>query len=299
MTIHVVLLNWNQGEPVRTLVQRLLSWTSLPLQPWIVDNASTDQASRLLPSDFPQVNHFRNEFNLGYAGGINTALTAIKEVAEPNDLILLLNNDIQIVEETLTVLQDCLAQHPDAGMIGPVLLEGSSENPGKSWGGRNIGDHIYTRISKPPSFIPEDGCIPVDYVPGTILLFRKSLLDLIGLLDEDFFFSGEIADYALRARKAGQICLVCTGVEVAHHAHDEHGHRGTLYLYYSLRNRFLYIRKHAANHKWLFIKWSVLGLGMAARQLLGGNLSGIRAVMLALTDGWRNKFGNRNELFTR
>lgn len=300
MTIHVVLLNWNQGKPVRVLLQGLLSWTSLPVRPWIVDNASTDPSSRMLPSDFPQANHLRNELNLGYAGGINTALTAIREAAGPDDLVLLLNNDIRIDEKTVVMLCDGLARHPHAGMIGPVLSEGSSDNPRKSWGGRNMGDHLYTRISTPPSSIPADGCISVDYVPGTVLLFRASLIDRVGLLDEDYFFSGEIADYAARAKAAGFGCLICTLAEAEHHAHDEYALRSSLYLYYSLRNRFLYVRKHQPlRYKHACMKWTGIGFAMVIKQLLSGRVNGARAVYLAIRDGRHGVVGNRNEYFVR
>jgi len=298
MTIHVVLLNWNQGDAVRTMLQRIQSWTGLSLRIWVVDNASTDQSGSTLSAAFPDARILFNPENRGYAGGINTALREIQPVAEADDLILLINNDVQIEPACVISLVDGLRQNPDAGMIGPVLLEGRPEQPRRSWGGRDIGRYVHTRISTPPGSPDNNEFISVDYVPGTVLLFRTALLDRIGLLDEDYFFSGEIADYAARVRKAGLLCLVCRQAEANHLAHDEQQLRGTLYLYYSLRNRFLYIRKHQlSGYKCRFMKWTCIGLAMAAKNLLTGRFAASRAVGFALTDGWSGRFGNRNERF--
>ena len=72
-----------------------------------------------------------------------------------------------------------------------------------------------------------------------------SVFEQIGLLDEEFFFSGEIADFCKRARNGGHRVCVDLEVEARHDASDTpQTRRETLYVYYSLRNRFLYAKKH-------------------------------------------------------
>ena len=66
-----------------------------------------------------------------------------------------------------------------------------------------------------------------------------------GLLDEEFFFSGEIADFCKRARDGGHRVCVDLEAEARHDASETpQTVRDTLYVYYSLRNRFLYAKKH-------------------------------------------------------
>lgn len=298
MTLHAVLLNWNQGPAVRSLLDRLTAWSRPATRIWVVDNASTDPESASLPAAFPPVHFLRNDHNLGYAGGINTALRAIRDEAGPDDTVLLLNNDIDLAPACVDTLAAALDAHPEAAMAGPVLIEGPATAPRRSWGGRDIGRHLHTRLTAPPRTIPDDGCYPVDYVPGTVLLFRASLLSTIGLLDEEYFFSGEIADYAARARRAGAACLVCARAEARHAAHDDHGQRGTLYRYYSLRNRFLYVRKHEARRgSRARVRWALLALAAAGASLLRADPPAARAALAALRDGWRGRFGNRNARF--
>ena len=55
---------------------------------WVVDNASTDGSVALLERDYPRVRVLRNEQNLGFAGGNDTAL---RQVTTP--YAVLLNND--------------------------------------------------------------------------------------------------------------------------------------------------------------------------------------------------------------
>jgi GT2 family glycosyltransferase len=60
----------------------------LPFDVWVVDNASTDGSLALLARDHPGVRVLRNDRNLGFAGGNDTAL---REVTTP--YAVLLNND--------------------------------------------------------------------------------------------------------------------------------------------------------------------------------------------------------------
>jgi GT2 family glycosyltransferase len=85
----VVVVNWNGERWLRPCLQALQAQrTSAPFLVWVVDNASRDGSVALLEREFPDVRVLRNEANLGFAGGNNTAL---REVTTP--YAVLLNND--------------------------------------------------------------------------------------------------------------------------------------------------------------------------------------------------------------
>jgi hypothetical protein len=75
--------------------------------------------------------------------------------------------------------------------------------------------------------------------------------------------------------------------------------RETLYRYYSLRNRFLYVKKHYEPQKIkYFAFWTMAGALMLARALLGGKMTKARAVVLAIMHAYAGRYGNQNATFT-
>ena len=85
----VVVVNWNGERWLRPCLDALARQSSpFPFLVWVVDNASTDGSVALLEREYPDVRVLRNDENLGFAGGNNTAL---REVTTP--YAVLLNND--------------------------------------------------------------------------------------------------------------------------------------------------------------------------------------------------------------
>ncbi len=85
----VIVVNWNGERLLRSCLDALArQHTSAPFQTWVVDNASSDGSVALLEREYPKVRLLRNDANLGFAGGNNTAL---RQVTTP--YAVLLNND--------------------------------------------------------------------------------------------------------------------------------------------------------------------------------------------------------------
>jgi GT2 family glycosyltransferase len=121
-----------------------------------------------------------------------------------------------------------------------------------------------------------------------------------GLFDETYFFSGEMADLCQRAARRGFLCRVSPAARAAHETHRASALRDTLYAYYSLRNRFLYVRKFHPRLKFALLPgWTACGALMGARALLTGRAAKARAVALALRDGLLSRYGDRNDAFIR
>jgi GT2 family glycosyltransferase len=272
----------------------------------VVDNASRDNSHELIPRAYPSVSFIYNPVNLGFAGGNNVALRKI--IAGGTDAVLLLNNDAVIGEELVMHLLAKLRDNPRLGMVGPLLEEQQGSRRIIVAGGRDMARYPRTRIVR-NSAIPEgrdgqpvypadvDSLSEVDYVPGAAVMIRTDVLRKIGLFDEDYFFSGEMADLCRRAHEAGWTCAVLQDA-LAIHQPAGGSLRDTLYLYYSLRNRFLFVRKHESESRRLLSAfWFVCGILMAILAFVRGRPARMRAVWLALCDGLAGRYGNRNCLF--
>jgi GT2 family glycosyltransferase len=121
--------------------------------------------------------------------------------------------------------------------------------------------------------------VDVDYVPGTVALVARRVFEVAGLLDEDYFFAGEMADLCLRARQLGFRCVADPRARACHDLDRSSAIRERLHAYYVYRNRFLYLRKHYSRRKrWLYPLWIVRDARGALASLLRGNRPRARAI---------------------
>jgi len=296
MKLAIVILNWNQNAETDETVRKLRAWGQLKPDLWVVDNASREPCARMLQKNHPGIHVIVSDRNRGYAGGNNLALREILKTDA--EAILLLNNDAVLPEADAAHLLECLGRIPKAGMAGPLVRELVKGTPIFTAGGRDISRYLSTRIYLVGSEASQSSPHAVDYVPGTAFLVRADVLRRIGLMDEEYFFSGEIADLCERARAAGFTCVVDPQAAAIHNVTEGSPLRATLYLYYTLRNRFLFIRRFRQAHaRRLLAFWTGCGLLMCLRALLRFHGAQARAAWLAVADGLRGRFGDANARF--
>jgi len=288
--IAVIILNWNAAEDTVRCVRDVTAWRELRPTIWVVDNASSDGSAEIIARECPHVHLIRNERNRGFAGGNNVGITeALKTGVAP---ILLLNNDAFVSEGDVIALLDALRADERIGLIGPLLFNADEERL-ISAGGRdpvlNHRSHIRELSSGPP-------IRAVDYVPGTVLLSRAELFRDVGLLDEDYFFSVEVADFCRRVRQRGYITAVDTRTRAFHAVSQRSSHRrNTLYVYYFVRNRFLYVRKFYTYLQIpLICLWGIYDLVLCAKLGAQGHPATVKAVRLGLIDGLRGRTGEQD-----
>jgi len=192
-------------------------------------------------------------------------------------------------------LEEVLAAWPTAGIVGPVLV------------GREDPDHVQSagiRFSRATGrmrllgwgarYRPR-GSAEVDAVSGCVMLVARAVLERVGVLDEDYFFSFEDVDLCLRARRAGFAC-VCVGDAVAlHDGSRSIGRRASARLYFAARNHLLVAARAAP-------AGPVHGRARAAA-IVGLNLlhalvtaeaprpAGVRAVLRGAWDHARGRYG--------
>jgi len=79
---------------------------------------------------------------------------------------------------------------------------------------------------------------------GSAALYRRAMLDEIGLFDEDFFLYCEDTDLGLRAQWAGWGCRYVPGAVVDHRYSHSAGRASPLKAYYVERNRLYTVAKN-------------------------------------------------------
>ena len=298
--LSVVIVNWRAEQQTLRCIASVRHWAHIKPKLFVVDNQSSERSRKALGDVLGPNQLICSQANLGYGGGNNLGIARALESG--TQFVLLLNSDAAITETDIIRLTDRLKDHQDVAILGPVLNEHQQDNLQCYIGGKDIAKNLLTRQAAKREDLSHVSGYPlndVDYVPGAVFIARRSLFEEIGLLDEQFFFSGEIADLCKRARDRGH--RVCVDLEVdAHHdtCKTPQTLRDTLYIYYSLRNRFLYANKHHPSEKAKYILlWCRLCLVELGRALASGKLRTARAIVLAVVDGCRGRFGNQNAAF--
>lgn len=284
----IVLLHWHNTDDVLRLLHQIVSWGEIRPQLCIVDNSQSWSSN--LP---PNVHLITPSTNLGYGGGCNLAIEWLAN--QGCSYYGLLNVDINIREQDVKTLLQQLAQDGSMACIGPALRETKGGHTYFVVGGRHPGKALATHITTETLENLEDQI--VDYIPGTALFIKNAAWQKIGILDVDYFFSGEVADWGLRAKSQGWTLAICPEVIIDHHRHNNN--RPVLYAYYSLRNRYKIISSHlgedAATYRSALIRRS-------ARQILSAILSGrwshASALYDAMRDGMKGRFGRSEKYAT-
>lgn len=248
--VAMVLLNYNGLEDTRKCLASIERVDYRPLLAIVVDNASQEDPTKVLQTEFPWCTIIRSEKNQGWAGGNNIGIRYALD--KKSDYVILLNNDTVVSEEIVSRLMDAVSGHAEFGIVGPVI---------------NAMDHrdrvqtdgcLFNRANAPGFFlrkvVPLKRCSPpeiteVDIVNGCCMMISSSVFHTIGLIDERFFLIHEESDYCLRAREAGFYCGVI-GESLVWHKHSASFTRAGNWRqrYYDVRNLFLLLRKHPAAH---------------------------------------------------
>lgn len=236
--VSVVVINRNGRHSLEACLSSLQAQTYPDYEIILVDNASTDDSVSFIESRFPGVSIIKNETNLGFAG-INRGIL----VAE-GKYVAIINHDTRVDSNWLKALVEVAESSAEIGMCAPKIL--SLRDPSliesvglaiypdgmarmRGWLEKDVGQYDEVQEILLPS--------------GCAALYRKEMLDEVGLLDEDFFAYCEDVDLGLRGRLAGWKAVLAPSAVVYHHYS---GYAGG----YSPLKAFLVER----NHLWVALK---------------------------------------------
>jgi len=284
-SISVVIPNWNGAAHLPTCLESLRRQTYQALEIIVADNGSTDDSLAMLTRDYPEVIAIPLGENRGFAGACNTGIEAAH-----GDIIVLLNNDTEATPQWLEEVTAAFGRHPEAGLVASRMLLFDRRNTLHT-----AGD--FYRVNGIPGnrgvWQEDRGQYDVEeYVfsaCGGTAAYRRSMLEQIGLLDEDFFFSCEDVDLAWRAQLAGWRCVYAPRAVVYHKLGATGG--GRTASFYDGRNTIYLLIKDYPSDLWrtywrdiLRAQWSITydalraWRGRAARARLRGQLAGIASI---------------------
>lgn len=195
----VIVPNWNGADELADCLDSLLA-QSLKTHVIVVDNGSVDGSLELL-AKYPSVEVIKHAKNKGYAGGVNPGFKRAIEMKL--DYVAAFNNDAVADKNWLERLSDELDDSPEVGAVACKLLTADGKQLDSTGDYYTIWGLPYPRGRGETDINKYDSQTDIFAASGGASLYRVSMLEQIGLLDEDFFAYYEDVDLSFRAQLAG------------------------------------------------------------------------------------------------
>jgi GT2 family glycosyltransferase/predicted Zn-dependent protease len=210
----IIILTFNQLKYTKECLKSIRKYTPEPHEIIFVDNGSTDGTVKYLKTLIKENKNYKlieNKENLGFAKGCNQGISN-----SSGEYLLLLNNDVIVTEHWLSDMLSCLKSSPEIGIVGPMTnnISGLQKDPNAT----------YPSINELPSYAKtfreqyRYRRIPFRRIVGFCMLFRRSLIDKIGLFDENFGTGNfEDDDLCLRSALEGFQNFIAGDVFIHHY----------------------------------------------------------------------------------
>ncbi len=212
--LSICIVNWNVRDLLR---QCLLSIqkevTGLAVEVVVVDNASTDGAPDMVEQEFQWVKLIRNRKNESFSHANNQAA----QISHGRHL-LFLNNDTIVLPQSLHRLVQFLDRHPEAGLVGPRLIDRDGQTQRSYRPKPTIGAALHrlvclrwTRLFRQAyqryrrQKLQTDSTIAVEVLLGAAVAMPRRVYDSIGGWDEGYRFGLEDFDLSTRVRRTHMV----------------------------------------------------------------------------------------------
>ena len=210
----IIILTWNQHEYTKACLASVRAHTGAPYEVIFVDNGSSDGTVKWLREQTrqdPNCKLIENGSNVGFSKGCNQGIKAAC-----GDYIVLLNNDVVVTKGWLSGMMEGLQSARDIGIVGPMTNNIS--------GPQKVPDVGYSSIDELAEYAQafrlknRHRRIPRRRVVGFCMLFKRKLIEEVGLLDESFGSGNfEDDDFCLRASLEGYRNLIAGDVFIHHY----------------------------------------------------------------------------------
>jgi GT2 family glycosyltransferase len=272
MTIAAIIPHWNRRDLLDPLFASLHAQSRPFDEIIVVDNGSTDDSADVAARHHATV--LRLPKNLGFATAVNRGIESNNA-----DWIAIINNDVTLASDWLEQLLKTDAPFAAGKILNAAdqsLIDGAFDEISRGACSWRCGS------GRPDSPVWNEAC-EIRFAPMTAAIFRKSLFDTVGLLDESFGSYLEDVDFGIRCALSGY-CGAYIPTAVAYHRGSETwGAWNKDTVKRISRNQILLTAKYFEGQpRWPIVAGQVLWGLVALRHLRGaswvtGKISGWKA----------------------
>lgn len=226
MKASVIVLNTNEKHHLKGCLPSLMRQAYKDFEVIVVDNGSSDGSVEYVKERFPKVKVVSNGANLGFAGGNNEG--AKVALRKKPDFVAFLNPDTEVDRNWLKELVKAASKEGVGGATSKALLFSERDKLDSGGGAMNfLGYGWSLGYNDKDMGQHKEGETP--FVCGGYCIFRREVLEKVGLFDSDYFIYFEDTDLSWRARLAGYR-LVFAPKSIVYHKYMPRFSKRKLYL---------------------------------------------------------------------
>lgn len=293
MKLSIIIVNYNVKyflEQCLHSVYRAIS--NIDAEIFVVDNNSVDGSNAMIHEKFPDLHFIENKENVGFSKANNQAIHISK-----GEYVLLLNPDTVVEEDTFEKVIAFMDEHSDAGGLGVKMIDGQGVFLPESKRGLPtpmVSFYKIAGISKifPKSkrfgryhlgFLSNDEVHEIEVLAGAFMLMRKSVLDEVGFLDEEFFMYGEDIDLSYRITLGGYKNYYYPDTTIIHYKGESTKKGSINYVKIFYNAMIIFARKHFSQKNARMFSF-IINMAIYFRALLAIISRGLKSIFLPLAD---------------
>jgi len=200
--ISIIIPNWNGKSYLERCLNSLKDQDFSNYEVIVVDNGSTDGSVEFIENFFPKARVVAFEENQGFSRAVNEGIRRAK-----GKYVLLLNNDIEADPHLLRHLHEAISSSGDVDFCACRMMDFRTreliDGIGDGYPRKGKAFRIGHGAKYEPPF---DRRRRVFGACAGAALYKKTLFEVVGLFDEDFFAYHEDADWNFRANLMGYRC---------------------------------------------------------------------------------------------
>jgi GT2 family glycosyltransferase len=212
--VSIIIINYNTFEITLSCIKSICKKVqSTSFEIILVDNGSSECSPDLFLKHVPQLVLIKSPVNLGFSKGNNLGIQAAK-----GDVILLLNSDMELINDAVSITYNFLSEHPEVAVVTAQLLYPDGRIQHNCQRFPRVGVKLFEllrlqkilpkKIGKKfllGSFFDHQTVAFPDWVWGTYFMFKRELLQSLPKkkLSDDFFMYVEDMQWCLEFRKLG------------------------------------------------------------------------------------------------
>ncbi len=294
MKLSIVIVNYN----VKFFLEQCLhsvekACSKIEAEVFVVDNNSVDGSCQMVKEKFPSVILIENHDNKGFSKANNQAIQLSK-----GEYVLILNPDTIVEEDSFDKCVEFMDNHPEAGALGVKMIDGKGRFLPESKRGLPTPAVAFYKIfgfskvfSKSKQFgryhlghLSKDETHEVDVLSGAYMFMRKTTLDKVGLLDEDYFMYGEDIDLSYRITQGGYKNYYFSGTKIIHYKGESTKKGSINYVKVFYKAMAIFAGKHFSKGRADMFSF-LINLAIYFRAFLAIISRFAKAVFLPLLDG--------------
>lgn len=208
----VVVPNWNGKHHLNACLGALAHQDATIV---VVDNGSHDGSADFVRANFPEVVLLTHPKNIGFTGAVNDGIRWAIDNNYP--YVALLNNDAVADKHWVKNLVGFISKNPKVGIATSKIISFDGKLMDSTGEFYSVWGLSFSRGRDEPASNRYDRMSRIFGASGGASIYRTTMLNQIGLFDNDFFAYYEDVDISFRARLAGWEVNYVPSAIVRHH----------------------------------------------------------------------------------